>query len=202
MPRYTHIAVTLVTPPEPFVSLAEAKLQCRVDHDEEDSLIADKLAAAIEDVEDHTARRFVTQTWDIVYPCWPRERFLLVPFGRLQSVASLAYTTAAGDAVTLTEGTHYLADTASEPGRIVLPRGASWPSGELSEVSPIVARIVCGYGDAADVPKRAKAAVLLQTAHLYKHRESVIVGNAAAVDAKQLADGVQRLLSPLTLWGF
>jgi uncharacterized phiE125 gp8 family phage protein len=57
----------------------------------------------------------------------------------------------------------------SEPGRIVLAYGKSWPS-TYDEIQAVQIRFVCGYATAADVPAEIKLAILLKVAQLYEHR--------------------------------
>lgn len=194
----------LITPPagEPIL-LAEAKLQCNIDHDEDNFLLVGQIIAARQHVEDHTSRALMTQTWDVYLPCFPCGDIVL-PFGNLQAVTEFAFTntagsttvwTVAGTDLTYSGVTVAHVDTISEPGRIVLAYGQSWPSDTLKTANPIRVRFTCGYGDAEDVPEVIKAAIKLQVRSLYDNRSEVVVGESAAVDSKVLAKGVDSLLA-------
>jgi len=71
----------------------------------------------------------------------------------------------------------YLVDVKSEPGRVCLNYGESWPSTTLRPHNGICVTFVAGYGDAAsDVPRNIRQAMLLLIGHLYENREDVITG--------------------------
>jgi len=65
-------------------------------------------------------------------------------------------------------------DEKSEPARICLAYGKSWPSTTLRSYNSICVTFACGYGTAgSDVPEKIRNAILLLIAHLYEHREAV-----------------------------
>ena len=91
----------------------------------------------------------------------------------------LKYTNSAG---TITEPwgiANYIVDDDSEPGRIVLEYGYSWPSVTLYPSNPIRVRYECGYGDAAsDIPGAIIHAMKLLISDMYENREVAIIGAA------------------------
>jgi uncharacterized phiE125 gp8 family phage protein len=173
------MALTVVTAPtvEP-VSLAEAKLQCRVDISADDALITALIVAAREMAETITRRALITQTWDWVLDAFPQGDRLEIPMPPLQSVTSITYVDQdeASDTVSSDD---YVVDTDGEPGRVVLKSSATWPSVTLRVANGVAVRFVAGYGDAAsDVPQAIRQAMLLTIGHWYENREdSVGVGN-------------------------
>ena len=183
--------LSLVTPPagEP-VSLAQAKLQCRVDHAEEDELIGGVyVPAARRFVEDWTDRALITQTWRVTFDAFHSP--LILPKGRVQSVTGVSYFNAAGADTTLA-ASDYMARLAAEPARL-------WPAVEWPELwadghgDLVSVTFAAGYGDhPEDVPAPIKLAVLMLTAHFYANREPVLVG----VSGAQLEFSVKALLSP------
>jgi len=64
----------LLTPPaaEP-VTLADAKAWLRVEHDDDDDVIAALIAGARSHVEAQTRRALITQSWRLVLDRWPRD---------------------------------------------------------------------------------------------------------------------------------
>lgn len=68
-------------------------------------------------------------------------------------------------------GSNYFVDTKSEPGRVGLAYGISWPSTTLREFNGICVTFVAGETAAASVKKAWKQAMLLQISHLYENRE-------------------------------
>lgn len=179
------MAVRLITPPavEP-ITLAEAKAHLRVDHDDEDALIAGLIAAARVSCEQWTARAFVTQTWELVLDEFPVNE-IFIPKPPLQSVDSIVYDDPAG-LVQVLAASEYEVDTASQPGWVV-PSTAGWPA-VFEGINAVRIRYVAGYPPgtnspvdlAENVPQSLKAAILLHAAQLYQNREDVVVGVSVA----------------------
>lgn len=163
----------------------------------EDDLLSDILTTAREHVEDITGRAILTQTWDAYLPEWPDGDHIILPFGNLQSVTSVSYKDSEGTETTLTATTDYLVETnGDQKGRIVLPYGMSWPSATLYPSNPIKIRFVCGWEEAADVPKRIKSAIKLICADLYENRGERTIGTIVTENK-----AAERLLYPVRLWG-
>ena len=75
-------------------------------------------------------------------------------------------------------GSDLFLDTKSEPGRICLAYGKSWPSMSLREYNGVCVTYIGGYGtDTALVPSKVKQAILLLIAHWYENRETVNIGS-------------------------
>ncbi len=83
------MSATLLTAPaaEPL-SVADAKAFLRVEHDDDDAVIAALIAAARNHVEALTRLGLLTQTWRIVLDRWPGRGRLMPRLGPLQSVAA------------------------------------------------------------------------------------------------------------------
>ncbi len=85
----------------------------------------------------------------------------------------------------------YFVDTKSEPARIFLAYGQSWPTSTLRPANGICVTFIAGYGDAAaNVPENIKQAMLLLIGHLYEHREDIITG----ITAMPMPKGSEALL--------
>lgn len=176
------MALKLITPPvaEP-ITLDEAKAQCRVDIDDDDTLIAALIVAAREYAEGYQNRRYITQTWELVLDNWPYGSCIEMPLPPLQSVTSVKYKGSSGIELTWA-ASNYIVDTDSYVGRLVLADDLSWLGDELFPVGAIRIRFVAGYlpeGNspdidyAANVPQRVKQAMLLLVGHWYENREAV-----------------------------
>ena len=173
------MALTLITKPtaEP-VSVEMAKSHLRVTHNADDAYIEQLCKAVRTWTEGYLHRALITQTWDWKldhgFPCSPFK----VPLPPLQSITSIKYIDIDGVEQTVTSSV-YDVDIASEPGRIALAWGQSWPS-VREQMNNVTIRMVCGYGDVVDVPKEIVHAMKILLSHLYEHREPVIVGAAIA----------------------
>lgn len=193
------MALRLVTAPtERPVSLVEARAHLRVDHTDEDDLIAGLLDAAIahlEGVDGVLGRALCTATYELVLDAFPYEDALRIPLPPLQSVASVRYYNAAGALTTLASAT-YLVDTVNQPGWVVLVDGASWPDTQPG-ANAVIIRFDAGHGAAAAVPAPIKAAIKLIVGHLYRNREATTV---EALAATPLA--VDALIAPYRIWTF
>jgi uncharacterized phiE125 gp8 family phage protein len=189
-------ALTLVTPPatEP-VSLPEAKAHLRVDGTDEDTLINTLITAAREYCEQIQGRSYITQTWELTLDAWPAEPEIRLPRPPLQSVAWVQYRDQSGIEYTL-DPPAYVVDSRSEPGRIVLASGQSWPPVTLYPAGAITVRFTAGYGDAAAVPQRVRQAILLLVGHWYANREAVLIGSIS----KEIEMSVHALLSLDRVW--
>src|SRR5690606_14420890 len=144
----------------------------RVDGTDEDTLITGLIAAARETVETFAGRALITQTWELVLDDWPDSDTIKLPRPPLQSVTSVTYVDEAGVSHTLSSAS-YIVDTDSEPGRLVLKAGESWPSETLQAANGVRVRYAAGYGAAAAVPEKFKLAVKLLAVHWYENREPV-----------------------------
>ena len=190
----------LITAPavEP-VLLAAAKIHLRIPVaiTDSDTNITTLLSVAREMVEQETNRKLITQTWDIYLDDWPGGDVIELPFGSLQSITHIKYTDSDGDETTFSSA-DYSADIASALGRVVLDYDASWPSATLANKTPIVIRIICGYGlTGATVPGPVIQAINFVIADFFENRETVVIG----VTVTNL-DIVERLLAPYRLYGY
>lgn len=169
----------LVTGPgvEP-VSLEEAKLHLRVDHEADDALISMQIKAARQRVESFTGRALISQTWRALLDEFPAEA-LELPLPPLQSVTHVKYVDAAGDLVTWSPDEYSVQAHSSpwaERGRVVPRYGYSFPSPRYQDEA-VEVEFVAGYGSsAAAVPESLRAALLLRLGDLYARRESGITG--------------------------
>jgi len=150
-------------------------------------------------VETITGRKLVTQTWKWFLDAFPCSDRLVIPFGQLQSVTHVKYTDTAGTQTTFSAD-YWEVSTARDPGVLALSYAQSWPSTTLRVLDPIEIQFVCGWTAAAHAPYEIQAAILLIAAHLYEHREDVVLGNSASVESKALELGSRALLANWRIW--
>lgn len=188
------MALKLITAPaaEP-VSASEAKAHMRVDTSADDTYIGTLITVARQNVEAHLRRALISQTWELVLDGFPAGMVRL-PKPPLASVTSIKYTDVDGVEATFSSA-KYLVDTDSEPGRVVLKTGQTWPAVTLQEASAVRVRYVAGYGAAGSaVPQAIRQAILLVIGSLYENREDVLVAQGVSIGT--LPFGVEALLAP------
>lgn len=186
------MALTVVTAPavEP-VSLTEAKLHCRVDVSTDDDLITALVQAAREIAEDISRRALITQIWKLILDEFPDTDEIKIPLPPLQSVTSITYKDQDGNASTFSSD-DYIVNTDSEPGKVVLAYGSSWPSTTLYPTGAVTIQFTAGFGDAStDVPEKYRQAMLLLIGHFYENREAIATTGAVP---KEIPFGVEALL--------
>lgn len=175
-----RVKITTQPANEP-VSLEEAKEYCRIDHDDEDSLIDGLIVAARTYCEGIAQRSFVTKTYTAYLDCWPYMTRFELPYPPLLTVTSIKYYDDVDSAAATFSSSNYQVDAHSEPGRIALKSSATWPSVSLRELNGVEIIYTAGYGDAEDVPDTYKAAIKLYVGDLYENREAMTVGQGYVV---------------------
>lgn len=205
------VKLELVTPPatEP-VSLAEAKLHCRVDISDDDAWFTAAIAAARSFCETQSGRCFVTQTWRQYFPSFPvvteddwwrgchrtdfpaqGEAAIELAKNPLASVTSITYVSAADGSTLTLASTEYTADTKANPGVIVPAYGKSWPEARQQR-NAVTVEFVTGVA-VGSVDPRAKIGILMLVAHWYENRETVLVGTVS----KELEMSLKNLMGQL-----
>lgn len=165
--------IRIAAPASEPLTLAEAKLHCRVDGTDEDALITALIIAAREQAEHETGRALVTQTWELVLDAFP-EAFVLRK-SPVQSVTSLKYLDSATGAEQTLDPADYLLDKDSEPSYVVPAYGKAWPySREVPNAVRV--RYICGYGLAVAVPQAIKQWMLLAIGTMYENRATAGAG--------------------------
>jgi uncharacterized phiE125 gp8 family phage protein len=126
------------------------------------------IAAAVADVERHTRRALITQTWRIsLREFKPR---IYLPRPPLQSITSIQYTEADGTVMTLSPSLYQVTLDAS-PAYVEPAFGQSWPSIRSETVEPVVITYVAGYGDdAEDIPSQFQNAIYELVAFRFMNR--------------------------------
>ena len=126
------------------VSLDDAKQHCRIDIDDDDALITSQLAAMVLQGEQVTNRQFAPAPWVLKLDTFPGTDTIELPKPPLLSISSIQYVDTDGATQTFSSG-DYSADRTSEPGRVVLGFGNSWPSAR-SQPDAVTITYIAGYG--------------------------------------------------------
>lgn len=192
------MALTVVTPPNPFVTLAEARAHLRLDATDaaEDAYVASLIAtacASIDGPEGWLGRALGVQTLDLRTPWLDRDGITLPcpPVIEVLSVTNLD----AEDQPVAWDPSLYAVD-----GDTVRGRSALLGIVASSRFDALHIRYRAGYAPKADgtstVPAPIRHAVLLLVGHYFEQRMAVTpVGGMS-----ELPMGVQHLLAPYRRW--
>lgn len=177
----------LVVPPEHEpVTIAELKEQLRIDHYDEDALLAAKITAARRHVENLTGIAVPLATYEFRLDRFPPAE-IRVPRAPLVSVASVAFVGSNGVEATV-DAASYEVDTASPEGWILPVAGFTWPA-TLATANAVRIRFVAGF---EEVPETLREAILQLAAWWYEQREAATMeGDPRAVpfSVQELTDG-------------
>jgi uncharacterized phiE125 gp8 family phage protein len=177
-----------VAPPDPaypVLTLDEVKAHVRVDHADDDALLALYRDAVIESLDGRDGwlgRALHAQTWEL-----RRDDFcgreIELPLPPLMAVLSVAYLDE-DDAVRALDPSAYevIGIGGHNPARIVLADGQVWPRVSRRREAVRV-RFRAGYVEpggapASEVPAAIKVGALMTIATLYENREDVVIGTS------------------------
>ncbi len=184
---------TLISAPAPEpVSLAMAKLQCRVEHSDEDALIGSIIVAMREQAETALGRPLGLQTWRVEADGQPQGTALLleripgVPLADVTAIAVVEYRDEAGAWQTMPPADYAL--DARDPTRcwLRLAPGAAWP---VTDGGMAAMRVDVAAG-IDPVPETIVQWMLLQIGTAYKFREGVVAGVSLAELPGRYTDGL------------
>jgi uncharacterized phiE125 gp8 family phage protein len=167
----------ITAPVTPAVSTADAKAHMRVEHSDEDTLIANLVAQATRWCEEEAELSFMTQSWRMSLDCFQAEPVKLRR-PPVASVTSVQYYDEAGDLQTLAD-TEYQVDLDAEPALLALAPTKAWPTTQAGKLSAVRVVYVAGVDDAADLDERAVIAVKQLAAYWYENREAGVTGTIA-----------------------
>ena len=137
--------------------------------------------------EQFMRRALITQTWTMSLDSWPsygndwwesfhstqrdaHAGYIELPYPPLSSVTSVTTYDDAGTGTAITLADYFTQDTNSEPGRLALRSGASWPTDDRT-VNQVVIVYVAGYGAAgSSVPRAIRHGMLMHINWMYEHR--------------------------------
>ncbi len=152
----------------------------------DDTLISSLITAARQYCEGFQNRCYLTSTWELWLDEFPGWDYIEIPMPPLQSITSIDYYNTANTMTTIT-ATDYFVDVKSEPGRVCLAYGKSWPSTTLRPANGVCVTFVAGETAAASVKNTWKQAILLLIGDYYENREA---GKAS----EKTIEAVERLL--------
>lgn len=164
------------------VSLAEAKVHCRVDTDASDAYIQGLVRMATHTVEELLDTSFITQTWQASYDLFPIWAIILPRMPLAAGTVTVTYRLGDGTTRTLSSASgDFQVDRNVIPGRLFPNWASTWPATRGDENS-VVVQYPTGYGaDGSAVPPQAKHLILVLVAHLFDTRQPTTSGSATSV---------------------
>ncbi len=189
----------VTAPVEEPVSLELAKLHCRIDHNDDDVLIAGYIRSARQLCEQKTGRLFIRRRLRATLAGFPARREpILLNLAPVLGIAEISYL-APGGSTTVFPVDSYVALTDLVPGRIAMTGGREWPE-TLDQANAVSIIFDAGYDGSGTTPEleTARQAILLLVGSWYGQRESAVIG----VSATELPDGVAALLAGLRVFWF
>ncbi|QDC03016.1 head-tail connector protein [Mesorhizobium sp. 8] len=161
--------MTLIRTVDPVaepVTLAEAKAHLRIDHTDDDELLAGLVRAARQEVERSTGMALLLQSWRLVLDDLPESGCALVRIHPLREVQSVTAFGSEGEGAVVDPAT-YQVDAVSRPARIHFNASVA----PLRAMNGLEIDFTAGFGEAGtDVPDPLKRAILLLVAHWYEFR--------------------------------
>ena len=167
--------ISVVTPSSASAALPVASLKShlRLDHSDEDTLLATYAAAAVRALERLTGRSFGAATYRATMPL-PASRMLMIQLPDVTAITELKITKPDRTVATVSAGEIVL--RAHAYGCLVMPApGATWPDA-LDDDEAVSVTLTAGL---AAVPEDINAALLLTAARFYADREDGNVPSAA-----------------------
>ncbi len=170
-------AILLAAPAAEPVSLAEAKAFLRVEHNDDDAVIAALIAGSRIHIEAQTRRAMVTQHWRLSFDSWPEDgRVAVVPAPLQELTAARVYDfNNVAHAVDVQNFVPDLGTSALAFAPWAVPAPGRLAAG-------IALDVTLGYGAAGtDVPEPLRQAVRQLTAHWYENRGLAAIGTVTVL---------------------
>jgi uncharacterized phiE125 gp8 family phage protein len=198
------MSMKLVTAPSgDVVTLEEVKAHLRVDVTDEDDLIQAMIDAAVDSIDGPNGTlkmALLDQTWDYYLDRFPGHYFparriwsdhcnaadlnrIDIPLMPVIEVTGVFYLDTSGTEQEF-DAANYMLDAATNPPRLTLANGASWPSpGPVA--SAVRIRVRAGHLDnssppVANVPAAVKTAIKILVGDFYDNRGSFVIGQAVS----------------------
>jgi uncharacterized phiE125 gp8 family phage protein len=165
------MTLKLITPPAESITLADAKLHCRITTSADDALVADLITAAREQAEHELGRGLGAQTWQLALDAFPTAAIDLV-MPPVSSINAVLYVDSAGVQQTLAAEAYTL-DAESDLEAWLLPaEGYTWPA-TLDTANAVKVTFTTGL---ATVPAPVRQWMLVRIGTLYAVRQGLVAG--------------------------
>lgn len=189
--KYSPVKRSTAVDYEDILPLATAKLHLRMDHDDDDNIIAVYRDAAMRTAEHETNRLTGSGEFTVYFDTIPGEEiFMKIPALPIASISAVQYHD--GTDWQNIQASSYVADLYSEPCRIKFLTD-DFATGD-TEAMPFRIIFSGGYTDET-VPKEMISGALLLLGHLYENRQDVVTGTIST----QLPKGSEFLFQQLRI---
>lgn len=165
------------------VDLALAKLQTRVTHTDEDTLLTQYIASSKAWIERYTG--LLLEEGEVTDRFTEFGDYLQLSRGPFLELTGISYTDTDGDA-------QVVADSRYRDG-LVYPPLVGWPA--IEAYSTIEVTYLAGFDTYSPLPEELVQAQLLLISHFYENRSAVITG----ATSKEVEYAVQALAGPFRL---
>lgn len=208
----------LARPATEPVTLAEAKLWCRIEDDDtaQDAVLLLLIGAARERAEAITGRAFARRAFELRMDDFPANQAwteklraagstavtpVVIPRPPLVTLDSVTYATSSGDVAWVGSPQMWDIDSGgdSNPARFVPAAGASWPAVEVRP-GAVRVRFTAGYVTASQMPQRARLWMQARISSYFEQRETIVVGKSVSEVPRDLIDGLLDELRAVTLF--
>jgi uncharacterized phiE125 gp8 family phage protein len=184
----------LTAPTTEPVTLAEAKLWCRIEDDDtsQDAMVLLLITAARERAEQITARAFARRTFELRMDAFPADDApIYLPLPPLVSVSYLAYATTDGDVSVAGSPQTWHTDLGGDslPGRIAPLYGASWPSA-ITQPGSVRIGYTAGYVTSSQIPRLVRLWMQARVSTMYEFRETIVTGTIVNDFPRDYVDGL------------
>lgn len=171
------------------VSVAEAKLFCRVSGTEEDELFATLITSARQSLEKYTSCSFASKTIHATWVESTADDTYELPYGPIISVDKVYRIDYEGTEEEMTLNSDYYVFGDQD---VIVKVSRYWSSGMIT-TSSVRIEYTAGYGNTATeiLPDAIKLAILKQVATDYEYRENIAPGGTMPLDNE-----AKRLVAP------
>lgn len=172
------------------ISVAEAKLFLRIDHDAENEIVAALITTARLHVERMTRRIMLAQSWRLYLDALPASRIAKIGIGPVREVTQVTCYDQNGDPEIIPPE-DYVVDVSAVPARIKFRPQAL--QNQKRELNGYEIDFTAGFGATTlDVPADLRQAILMLVAHWYENRSAV----STDVSVAATPNGICELIQP------
>jgi uncharacterized phiE125 gp8 family phage protein len=187
------------------IELDDIRVQLRIPHTSEDSVIKRSFGAAMEFFEEETLRAVTPNTYELQLDSWPCGAIVLER-APVREIVSISYLPADGsDPIVLDPEAYPYHLRARRDGLSEIVLEGGWPHGLglASRPDPVTVRFTAGYhartaseGDARfRLPRKVEQALILLTGHWFENREET-----SDRDTKEIKVGARAIMKQMRIF--